>query len=98
MVESGALALVKYAPHYKSMRDGAFLKSSNAGEGTIVKIGQRLNFSDVGKILCNSPCKTLLQQILAEIQNNPYYPRLLLRCKGRTRGSKRGDRGAEACN
>jgi hypothetical protein len=95
MVESGVLALNKYAPHCKSMRKGALLESSNAREGTIDKIGQELNFSDVGKILCNSPCKTLLQQILAEIQNNPYYPRLLSRCKGR--GSRRGDRGAEAC-
>jgi hypothetical protein len=67
------------------MEIGAQLKSGNACEERIVKIGQRLNFSDVGKILCNSPCKTLLQQILAEIQNNPYYPRLLSRCKGRTR-------------
>jgi hypothetical protein len=92
MVESGALALNKYAPHCKSMKKGALLESSNAREGTIVEIGQGLNFSDVGKILCNSPCKTLLQQILAEIQNSPYYPRLLSRCKG---GSRRGDRGAD---
>jgi hypothetical protein len=83
MVESGALALNKYAPHCKSMRKGALLETSNVREGTIVEIGQGLNFSDVGKMLCNSPCKTLLQQILAKIQNNPYYPRLLLRCKGR---------------
>jgi hypothetical protein len=85
MVESGALALNKYAPHCKSMREGAFLKSFNAGEGTIVEIGQRLNFSYAGKILYNSPCKTPLRRILPEIQNNPYYPRLLLRCKGRER-------------
>jgi hypothetical protein len=76
------------------MKKGAQLRSFNAREGRIVEIGQRLNFSDAGKILCNSPCKTLLQQILAEIQNNPYYPRLLSRCKG---GSRRRDRGAEAC-
>jgi hypothetical protein len=89
MVESGALALNKYAPHCKSLRKGALLESSNAREGTIVKIGQGLNFSDVGKILCNSPCKTLLQQILAKIQNNPYYPRLLSRCKGRGSSKER---------
>jgi hypothetical protein len=77
---------------------GAQLKSGTAREGRVVEIGQGLNFSDVRKILCNSPCKTLLRQILAEIQNNPYYPRLLLRCKGGRRGSKKGDRGAEACN
>jgi hypothetical protein len=59
------------------MRIGAQLESGTAREGRVVEIGQGLNFSDVGKILCNSPCKTLLQQILAEIQNNPYYPRLL---------------------
>jgi hypothetical protein len=91
-----ALALNKYAPHCKSMRKGALLKSSNAREGTVVEIGQILNFFDIGKILCNSPCKTLLRQILAEIQNNLYYPRLLSRCKGRMGGSRRGDRGAEA--
>jgi hypothetical protein len=73
---------------------GAQLESSTAHEGRVVEIGQGLNFSDVGKILCNSPCKTLLQQILAEIQNNPYYPRRLSRWEG---GSRREDRGAEAC-
>jgi hypothetical protein len=61
----------------KTMEKGAQLESSTAREGRVVKIGQGLNFSDVGKILCNSPYKTLLQQILAKIQNNPYYPRLL---------------------
>jgi hypothetical protein len=71
------------------MRKGAQLRSFNAREGRIVEIGQRLNFSDVREILYNSPCKTLLQQIHAEIQNNPYYPRLLSRCKGR--GSRRGE-------
>jgi hypothetical protein len=88
MVNSGALALNNYAPHCKSMRKGALLKSSNACGGTIVKFGQRLNFSDVGKILCNSPCRTLLQQILAEIQNNPYYPRYPRRCKERARDQR----------
>jgi hypothetical protein len=67
MVESGALALNKYAPHWKSMRKCALLESSNAREGMVVKIGQGWNFSDVGKTLCNSPYKTLLQQILAEV-------------------------------
>jgi hypothetical protein len=67
------------------MRKGAHLVSPNAREGRIVKIGQGLNFSDVRKILCNSPYKTLLRQILAEIQNNPYYPRYPRRCKERER-------------
>jgi hypothetical protein len=67
------------------MQDRTLLTSGAAGEDTVVKIGQRLNFSDVGKILCNSPCKTRLQQILAEIQNNPYYPRYPRRCKERER-------------
>jgi hypothetical protein len=62
---------------------GAQLESGTARERRVAEIGQGLNFSDVAKILCNSPCETLLQQILAKIQNNPYYPRLLSRCKGR---------------
>jgi hypothetical protein len=61
----------------KTMGIGAQLESGTARERRVVEIGQGLNFSDVGKILCNSPFKTLLQQILAEIQNSPYYPRLL---------------------
>jgi hypothetical protein len=67
---------------------GAQLESGTACEGRVVEIGQGLNFSDVGKILCNSPCKTLLQQILVEIQNNPYYPRLLLRCAKEAQGEE----------
>jgi hypothetical protein len=59
------------------MEIGAQLESGTARERRVVEIGQGLNFSDVGKILCNSIYKTLLQQILAEIQNSPYYPRLL---------------------
>jgi hypothetical protein len=55
------------------MEIGAQLESGNAREERIVEIGQRLNFSDVGKILCNSPCKTQLRQILAEIGKLPYY-------------------------
>jgi hypothetical protein len=55
MMKSGALALVKYAPHCKTMRNGILLKSSNAREGTVVEIGQGMNFSNVGKILSNSP-------------------------------------------
>jgi ribosomal protein S15P/S13E len=70
------------------MRIGAQLESSNACEGRIVEIGQGLNFSDFGKILCNSPYKTLLRQILAEIQNGPYYPRHLWRCKERRRDQR----------
>jgi hypothetical protein len=74
---------------------GAQLESDTAREGRVVENGQGLNFSDIGKILCNSPYyKTLSQQILAEIQNNPYHPRLLSRCK---EGSTRGDRGTETC-
>jgi hypothetical protein len=89
MMKSGALALVKYAPHCKTMRNGALLKSSNAREGTVVKIWQGMNSSDVGKILCNLPWKKQLQQILAKIKNNPYYYRRHpSRCKERAKDHK----------
>jgi hypothetical protein len=67
---------------------GAQLESSTARDGTIVEIGQRMKFWDVGKILGKSPYKSQLQSNLAEIGKRPYYPRRDGRCIGGRRGAK----------
>jgi hypothetical protein len=70
------------------MRIGAQLESGTAGEGRVVKNGQRKSFSDVRKSLLNLPYKSQWQENLAEIQKRSYYPRHLSRCKGRVRDQK----------
>jgi hypothetical protein len=71
--------------HRIPMWDRTLLTSGAAGEDTVVKTGEEWIFPTSERFLSNLPCKTLLRQILAEVQNNPYYPRYPRRCKERVR-------------